>query len=233
MKRISFTFLMLCLIVVSLGLTGCGGGKQDAAPSAQTTPAPAAKQETGGDLFSKVKKMPDMSYDFAMIADDTNLKGKVWISGKKMKTEMTIENNKTISIVDGDAKVAYLYYPTEGTAMKTAYDEKAAQMVPTSKQFIDEMDASQVKVLETVTYEGVKCKVMLVKDKTSKAETKLWIWEEYGVALRIEAIDSDGGKMVMEHTNIKMGAPPAETFQLPAGVKVTDMAEMMKNLPKK
>ncbi len=225
MRKICLT--VVCLVVISLGLFGCGGGKQSA-----VTPAPA-KQVSVKDLFAKAKTLPDMSYDFSMVAEDLNMQGKSWISGKKMKSELTIEGEKTVTIIDGDAKVSYLYYPDKGTAMKTAYDEKTAQAVPSSKQILDEMDPAQVKDAGTVTYEGVKCRLLIAKDPGSKAESKMWIWEDYGVLLRLEGVDSDGGKLVMEHKNIKMGAPPADAFQLPAGVKVTDMADMMKDMQKR
>lgn len=231
MKKIFLTLIMLCLVGVSLGLIGCGGGKQSAVQPTQPAPSPAAKQETVGDLFAKAKNLPGMSYDFAMTAADFKMTGTMWLSGKKLKSEMTMDNNKLISIVDSEAKVAYSYNPAQGTAMKMAYDEKA-QTAPTPDRLTNDIDTTKVNVLETTTYDGVKCRVLLVKDNTSKAETKLWIREDYGVPLRVEAIDSDGGKMVMEYKNLKVGAQPASIFQLPAGVKVTDMVEMMKKVPK-
>lgn len=225
------TLLMVCLVLAGLGLSGCGSDKQNAAPSAQSVPAPEAKQETVGDLFAKAKNLPGMSYDFVMTAEGVDMKGTMWLAGKKLKSEITMENTKMVSLIDAEAGVVHMYNPAEGTAMKIAYDEKA-QTAPTPDRLTNDIDVAKVKVLETTTYDGVRCKVLLVKDNTSKAETKLWIREDYGIPLRVEAIDSDGGKTVIEYKNLKVGAQPAATFQLPAGVKVTDMNEMMKNLAK-
>ena len=229
MKRALSALVMACLILISLGIIGCGGGKQDSVSSAQPTPAPTAKEETISDLFGKAKNLPGMSYDFSMTAEDIKMTGTMWLAGKKMRSEIVMDNNKMISISDGEAGVVYIYDPAQGTAIKMAYDANA-QTAPTPERFTEKIDFAITKVIENTTYDGVKCKVLLVKDNTSKAETKLWIREDYGIPLRVEAIDSDGGKTVMEYKNLKVGAQPANTFQLPAGVKVTDMAEMMKNV---
>lgn len=230
MKRKCFTLLMLGLVVVSLFFLGCGTEKQGETSSAQPNPA-SPKQDSVGDLFAKAEKLPGMSYDFVMTAKDINMTGTMWLSGKKMKSEMTVENNKMTTFVDGEAKVAYMYNPAQGTAIKMKYDEEV-QTAPTPERITNNIDVAKVKVLETTTYDGSKCKVLLVKDDSSKAETKLWMREDYGIPLRVEAIDADNGKTVMEYKNLKVGAQPAALFQLPAGVEVMDLSEMVKNAPK-
>lgn len=230
MKRILLTFLAVCVAVVSLGLVGCGGSKQEAGLSAKADSSPK-KQETVGDLFAKGKNLPGMSCDFVMTAEEFNITGKMWIAGKNMKSEMIMDNDKLITIFDADANVVYTYNPAQNTATKVPLSDDL-KTVPTPDRLADDVDVAKVKVLETTTYDGAKCKVLLIKDNTSKAETKLWVRDDYGIPVRVEAIDSDGGKTVMEYKNLQVGAQPAETFRLPAGVKVTDMAEVIKNLPK-
>ena len=38
--------------------------------------------------------------------------------------------------------------------------------------------------------------------------------------------------MTIEYKNMKIGAQASDLFKLPAGVKIQDMNEMMKNMPK-
>lgn len=64
-----------------------------------------------------------------------------------------------------------------------------------------------------------------------KEQVKMWVHEEYGIPLRVEVTEADGSKSVLEYKNLKVGPQPADTFKLPAGVQVTDMGEMMKNMP--
>lgn len=231
MKKAVLLFLGICVIVLSLGLVGCGGGKQENSSAVKQEAAPPAKEESVTELFSKGKSLPGMSYDFVMSAKESNVKGTMWISGKKMKSEMMVENEKTMTIIDGDAKVLYTYNPAQGIALKLPLDNKS-KTAETPDKFTKDVDAGKVKVLETTTYEGVKCKVLLIQDADGKAQTKMWVREDYGIPLRVEVTDPSGEKMVMEYKNMKIGAQPADVFQLPSGVQVTDMGEMMKTMQK-
>jgi outer membrane lipoprotein-sorting protein len=74
-------------------------------------------------------------------------------------------------------------------------------------------------VLETVTYDGVSCKVLMIQKSDGKGETKMWIREDYGIPVRIENNDA-GISTIIEYKNLKVGSVPAEMFQLPAEVQV-------------
>ncbi|MGI6092727.1 MAG: LolA family protein [Negativicutes bacterium] len=224
MKRFTVLFLVLCFAVVSLGLAGCGG-------SGWKQAAPAAKEETVDELFAKGKNLPGMSYDFVMTAAGKSMSGKMWLSDKNMKSEITVNNDKTITIVDEEAKVMYTYIPAQGTAFKMPFADDANN-TDTPDEFTKDLDAAKVKVLETTTYDGAKCKVVLVQEKDSKAQTKLWVREDYGIPVRAELSDPEGVNMVIEYKNLKVGAQPADIFKLPAGVEIMDMSDMAKDLPK-
>jgi len=219
LKKWMLLFVMASFIAASLSLVGCGGSKQEAVPS--------VKQESVADLFAKGKNIPGMSYDFVMTGKDSNMTGAMWISGKKMKSEMTIEKNKMMTIIDSDANVVYTYSQDQGVAFKMPINN-TMKTADTPDRFTKDVDTGKVKILETTTYEGVKCKVVLIQDGDSKAQTKMWIREDYGVPIRVEVTDLGGEKTVMEYKNLKIGAQPANVFQLPAGVEVMDAGEMMK-----
>jgi outer membrane lipoprotein-sorting protein len=159
------------------------------------------------------------------------MEGKMWVAGKKMRTEMTAQNQKMISIIDGEANVAYSYIPEQKTAMKVAFDQAKSEKTPDS--FTQSADAPKYKLVETTTYEGVKCKVLLAEDADKKTATKMWVREDYGLPMRVEMSEGGNKVMVTEYKNMKVGAVPPETFKLPEGTKIVDMSEMMKNLPKK
>ena len=50
----------------------------------------------------------------------------------------------------------------------------------------------------------------------------MWISEEHGLPLRVEA-NEGGVKTVLEYKNIKVGPIPDDTFKMPAGVEIMDM----------
>jgi len=225
MRKSIVWLVAFAFVVIGIGLVGCGGGKQE---SSQT--ASPAKQESVTDLLSKGRNLPGLTYDYVMTAKDTKMNGKVWVAGKKIKSEMVMENQKIISILDGDANVLYSYMPEQNMAMKMAFDPSKVSKSP--DQYSKELDAAKIKVLETTTYDGIRCKVLLMQETEGKGQTKMWVREDYGIPLRVEVTDPSGESMVMEYKNIKIGAQSADIFKLPAGVEVTDMSEMMKNLPK-
>ncbi len=224
MKKIVI-LVTVAIMAVSLVLAGCGGS-QDAAKA-----PPAPKEESVADLFAKGKNVPGMTYDYVMSAKEMKMEGKMAVAGKKARTEMTSQNQKLVSIVDGDANVTYSYIPEQKTAMKMTFDPSKAAKTPDS--FTQAADALKYKIVETTTtYEGVKCKVLLMQDADKKTETKIWVREDYGLPMRVE-VSVDGDKMVIEYKNLKVGPVPPETFKLPEGTRIVDMDDMIKNLPKK
>jgi outer membrane lipoprotein-sorting protein len=100
-------------------------------------------------------------------------------------------------------------------------------------QYSKETDAAKVKILETVTYDGVSCKVVLMEEKKEQGQIKMWVREDYGIPLKVEVTEASIVKMVTDYKNMKVGPVPPEILELPKGVPVTDMSEMMKQLPAK
>ncbi|HWR40709.1 MAG TPA: hypothetical protein VN611_14540 [Patescibacteria group bacterium] len=219
--------LALSLIAFGVLLGGCGGDKKEAA-----SPAPAAapaKEESLANLLDKGKNAPGMTYDYVMTGKDMQMNGKMWIAGKKIRNEVTVQNMKMVSIIDGEAKVAYNYNADQKMAMKVSLDK--AKVADGPDHFTRDADLTRFKVLESTVYEGVKCKVVTRDDPENKIKAKMWIREDYGLPMRVENEVNDE-KMVIEYKNLQVGPLPPETFTLPADVKVTDLGQMMQQIPK-
>jgi len=239
MKRHLSFLLFLFFIVSCLTLTGCGGSKkedssQPASSNQQTTNkenTQAAKDEPLSSLFTRGKKVEGVSFDYSMTSKDLVVNGKMWIEGEKFKTESTVEGKKVVSILNDNT--SYLYYPDENTAMKVVLDKQNKQS-ENPFDYSKDIDTApdKYKVLETTVYEGVKCKVVAVTSADGKDNLKMWVREDYGIPIRVEATEAGGGKVVIEYKNMKVGKQPADTFQLPPGVAVTDTSQMLKDLSK-
>lgn len=223
--------IMTLAVIVSVlfVLAGCGGSdKTSTSSSNQST----AKQESAADLLAKGKNLPGLTYDYTMKAKEgPAMNGKVWLAGKKMKTEATMENQKIITFLDGDANVIYNYMPSQARIMKIPFDPTKAAKSP--DQYSQETDAAKVKILETVSYDGVPCKVLLREEKAGQSQVKMWVREDYGIPAKVEVTEGGVLQMTAEYKNIKVGSVPPETFALPQGVPVIDMGEMMKQIPVK
>ncbi len=221
MKKFLPLILIVAVVLSGLGLTGCGGSKpvQD-----QPTSVKSAKEESVADLLSRGKQIESMTYDFIITAKDSVINGKVWMQGKKIKTEGVVEGLKSITFYDGETNTIITYMPDQNTAIKLTDDKKPAK---TPRDYSGEYDAAKMKVLETTVYDGVKCKVLEMADQGSKSSVKMWVREDNGVPVKIETTEPDVGKFVMEYKNMNFGPIPADVFQLPAGVEITDMNEIL------
>lgn len=232
----------ILLIATLLLLSGCGGDNKKApdkpaAPAASAPTAPvksaSAAEETIAAIMMKAKNTPGFSYDMVMTAPGFSNTSKLWSSKDKMRVENAFEGKKVITIVDGD--ITYMYNPDENTAIKFSGKDLPTGMEGKPENpadFQDNMVKDSLKALETVVYEGVKCRVITFIDKEDGATAKMWLREDYGLPMKQEVISKKGEKMTIEYKNMKIGAQSADLFKLPAGVKIQDMNAMMQNMPK-
>ena len=225
MKKLT---ILTAIALLVFSLSGCSGtDKADTSPS--NSPA---KQETAADLLAKGNNLPGLTYDYTVkTKEGSGMEGKVWVSGKNMKTEAAMENQKIITFLDGDTNVLYNYMPSQSMIMKIPFDPEKAVKSP--EQYSKEADAAKAKILETVTYDGIHCKVVLIEEKEEQQQIKMWVREDYGIPVKVEVTQAGVLQMTAEYKNITVGPVPPEAFTLPQGIPVTDMGEMMKQLPAK
>lgn len=216
--------MAVLLLIFALMLSGCGSkvtgeGKQP------------INQETASDLLAKGRQITGMAYDYVLTTKTGQMTGKMWVQGKKMRTETVLRNQRVISLIDADVNTAYTYMPDQNTAFKISFEQQAKTMNGPDR-YTKELETAGAKAVETVEYEGVKCKIFVVQ-KEGNVESRIWVREDYGVPARAEVTNADGGKLVMEYKNLVIGQIPADVFQLPAGVKVTDRSGLTQQMPQK
>lgn len=228
-KRIFAFLVMFVLVLTSLGLTGCGGGKSQSGSQQTAGTSQPAKDESILSLLGKGKQIEGMSYDYSLTTKEITMNGRVWMQGNKFKTEAMAEGRKMITIFDGDT--IYSYDPEQNTAMKLSAINNKQVETPLDYSRDIESKPDIYKIIETAFYDGAKCKVIVLTSGDGKEQVKMWIHEDYGIPVRVESASADGGKIVMEYKNLKVGPQSPDTFKLPAGVQVTDMNEMLKNIP--
>lgn len=228
---------LLVFTLASFGLAGCGGNKQQSDSGDSQTVSTGQEIAKGDgqvsvtDLLTKGRHIKGMSCDYVFTAEGITMQGKMWVQGDKVKNETTVEGQRIIMIFDGST--FYSYNPAENMAIKFSDDDLQGDSdeVETPLDYAEDIDSDEVITeLETVDYEGAKCRVLSVKEKDSQDEAKMWVREDYGIPVRVEATDANGIKSVIEYKNMVVGALPADTFKLPAGVQVQDMSEMLSHI---
>jgi len=209
------------------------GGTQRAADEPSVTPD--ASGGTPGSLEGLTARGRDammrqgVACDYVMSGPGGTMTMKMWFQGYRFKTEGTFSGQKMISIVDLQEKTVITYYPDQNKAVKLSADAPEVKAKPPS-DYLETPDFGRAQVLETVVYDGARCKVVLLPE-AGGGPTKMWIREDCGIPVRVETTAADGARTVIEYKNLRIGVPPG-TFELPLGVEVTDLNRLLDQLPK-
>ena len=241
MKIKSNPFLALILLVI-LGITlaGCGAAKPKEAakpaPSGSSAAAPSENQKPKDEkeeikaLANKGKATKEMSYTLVMTGAGLSSESKVWLKDNKLKTDSTINGQRTITLFDLTSGETISYLPDDKIATKLKIEEYQGQDNITPIDYVRELDSSNFTLAGTETVNGMECKVIAIN--TGEASYKEWLSTEYGMVVKVEE-EFNGQKVTVQFRNIKLGSGtvPDNTFNLPQGIEVIDMNAMMQKLP--
>ncbi len=220
-KIITVTVLLLLVGLISSGLLGCEKEAENGVvPSGEeaVTPKEEEKTESLTDILGKAKGVASFKYDMVVTsAEGETLTQKMWLKGKKMRMEGTIEGRSMVYLVDADEQLAYIYFPAENTAMKIGL----AEAKETAGESPTEQSGSIIQynpvVVGSEIWDGKSCLVVTYTDKGDKVKT--WLWKKYGFPIKIERTTAKG-TTVLELKNIELGGISDSMFELPAGVQI-------------
>jgi outer membrane lipoprotein-sorting protein len=149
--------------------------------------------------------------------------------------------NSTI-IVDVPGKVAYMLNDKTKTATKVNLDQAGGQMglgamgiAPKLDQVTAELKKRGAKVIGKDTLLGHPCEIYQMTQNGMGNEpmtSKIWIASDLGMPLKVETSSKSKGMIgTARAQSVKTNVTLADSlFQVPAGYKVTDMAELAKRM---
>lgn len=231
---------LILLVILVITLAGCGTAKtkeaDKPAPSGPSASAPAEEQKPKDEkaeikaLANKGKTTKEMSYTLVMIGAGLSSESNVWFKDNKLKTDSTINGQRTITLFDLSNGETISYLPNEKIATKLKIEEYQGQDNITPIDYIQELNNSNFTLAGSETVNGMECKVISIN--TGEANYKEWLSTEYGMVVKVEE-EFNGEKITVEFKNIKLGSGsvPADTFNLPQSIEVIDMNAMMQKLP--
>jgi hypothetical protein len=170
------------------------------------------------------------------------LEEKTWNNEKHIRSELFDENNKTqIMIFRSDSAKAYIVDPEKKTIM-----EFPTKQILSFAKTLGETDRSHKdEFIGKETIEGYECEhyvttiTTISNGQTSVTRRDSWWYAPY----KMEIMSKEEALDAIVHRNIKLGAQPAELFDLPKDYKMINvnaemkqmqnMLEQMKNLKKK
>lgn len=228
---------LLAAVLFAVLLAGCGAesepSKQEVTPAEEAqqpakveTSAPAVPAiSAGGEvetLIAKSKKFDSMSFEYVIEDVYASAEGKVWTKGSKSKNEITMDGQTMIIIVDFATDEAIVYYPQDNIATLEDLVPDMVGWYENPTNYYEDLDIANVKMVGSETVDGYKCKIMTVSNDKGEVENKVWISEEYGIPLRIEAYYEDGVAGTLEYKNLKVEPVSEAEFKLPDNVEVMD-----------
>jgi outer membrane lipoprotein-sorting protein len=200
--------------------------------STQSSTAPPSGAGTSlSDLLDNAKGSTSATYDLVMsggpIAE--TITSKVWSTETKERMESTVMGQKSITIIDKEKQVMYMYDPDQNMAMKM--DFSGTETTGPAQSFSEIMGQYNPTTVGTETIDGKKCTVIEYESTVGDATVtqKMWVWQKYGFPIRVEMTSSLMGTpvtTVMEMKNIDFGHIPDNTFELPKGVEIMEMPSM-------
>ena len=158
-------------------------------------------------------------------------------NGRAAATPMT-----STMIIDPAGKVMYMVNDKTKSAMRVKMDQAGTQMGfgpgslnPNPAEITNELKKKGGKIVGSETLIGHPCDIWELSQKAPNGEpgkAKLWLAKDIGMPLKAElSTKTKGTTMTLLVSSVKTNVTLEESlFQVPAGYKVTDMADMAKKM---
>ena len=159
------------------------------------------------------------SADMVSTTPQGSFQGKICVDNDKIRMEFPLG----ITISRMDKKMAYMLMPEQKMYMEQPFDSKSFQS--TKEKLEGEIER---KLVGTDTVDGKPTKKYLVTFESEKVKGSVYQWMMEGMNFPAKTAAVDGS-WTMEYKNIKIGAQPAELFEIPAGytkMSYGNMAQM-------
>jgi outer membrane lipoprotein-sorting protein len=218
------SLILIIAIIISLG--ACGGTSEKK-EIAQTDIANNEEPTiTAKELIAKGMNEDGFSYEYVLtLPDGSKTTNKMWVKAGNMRSEMDnpAGGDPILSIINTQKKLVYVYQPEINQAMVMPIGDSDVD-VTSPKDYLGESNPDNMLFNSRETFDGKEC---LVYETNFEGEMgKIWIWEEYGMPLRVET-QSGQDKIVAEFLNFEIGNVDDSVFELPEGTEVIDMSSFM------
>jgi len=241
MKRRVVWLVVSCLMGATLVLASCGSAEEEeevvtpeeeevVTPEEEEVVTPEEEEVTSvvDEILSRAKSVTSVKYEMvqsfpgATVAPALAMEPmKVWAKGNKMRVEMTYQGQAAVSILDADTKTVYVYLPAQNMAMKEPFTPPTTgNPVRHPADFAEWVAGEKPLVTGSETVDGKEC--LVAELAVEQTTGKVWIWKKYGIVIRMEVPNPQGGTIVMEWKNVEVVNIPDSMFELPAGVEIKE-----------
>jgi outer membrane lipoprotein-sorting protein len=226
-------FVIVISLFVALALYGCGSSSNDDDQSNET-PDQQEQDDNNtdnvdlGTAFKDVDFPDNISYEMVYSSQGAeSYTTRLWMMDDKLRMESEMGGQVYITIQDGEN--LYTLDPTTMIAMKFSMDDgEDEEDDPMDDQvqldnFTPDDDWGELAYVKEETLNGVKTYVVTDTLSADGTEYKMWIHQEYGIAVRIESSGPNAeDDFVLEVNNLEVGKVTDADFEIPEEYEVMD-----------
>lgn len=179
----------------------------------------------GVTVFLRAQAPPQFKADMQMSGGGSNMQGKVYFSGGKVRMEMDMEGHNQAMIVDPAKSVLYMLMPEDKMYMEMSANAPGPMKTP-KVEAMDPANPCGSKGITTCKKIGTETVNGYASEKWEFLQEgqKYTAWIATKLRIPIKTMGADG--TAMEFRNIVEGEQPANLFVVPAGYEKMDMGGM-------
>jgi outer membrane lipoprotein-sorting protein len=180
----------------------------------ETTTTTQTPSVTLAEVLARTAEIVSVKYDTLVTRPRTPASTMTtWVKRNRMRMETVEQGEAVVILVDDDTQTVYRYVPAQNTATQTPYPPPTKTAMKDAESITD----YNPSVVGTETMDGKVC--LVVEYLESGAPTKMWLWQDYGLPLRVERT-VPVGIVVVKSSNIDFADIPDSLFELPPGVHI-------------
>lgn len=167
----------------------------------------------------------EYSADQIIESEEGAMKSRIYSTPTKERREMTQGGASMITIMRHDKHVNWMLMPEEKMYMENSGNPSSSGKSDLAAYQIEQTDMGE-EALNGVTMR--KSKIIMTGKDGTKMGGFMWTTKE-GILAKIDALAVEKGqksRFKMEQTNIRIGAQPADLFEIPKGFEKLDMGGM-------
>ena len=169
-----------------------------------------------------------VSYDQKVTMRGQVMTSKVLFKDDQFRIETDMGGTRAYIIKNRNG--IYQYLPSQGVAMSLESLGPGMGPVQHPDDYLGYLKERNAKHLRTETVNGHLCDVYEFDDPSSRGVTTVWVQQDTRFPVKME-IDGAEGRVTAEISNLVLGAGIQDAvFQLPAGVEMVSMGQMMQGV---
>ncbi|MDD4606737.1 MAG: hypothetical protein PHS07_00135 [Patescibacteria group bacterium] len=206
--------ILILILALSLTLAGCGKKNNSEINNSQNDL---------NSFLNNLEKVQQMSYQEVANINGQEMITQGYVKNNKIRKETSMLGQEVVMIINQDAQVVYLYMPNQNTAMQlqlTALQSEDLSTPEERKNMIDDTCRETGKEI----IDDKKC--LVIECQQPEQKITMWLWEKYGLTLK-SIMESNDMSSTYEVKNISFDDIDDSLFELPVGVQMMDMPDML------